>query len=204
MISVDYVNIWKNNLSKSEPWWIWVTLGVFTCSPLFHPLDLFHWDCLNKYAEEMPANTAPAGYSCPSCNVCIFPQENMVAPVAEKLRDYLTEVNWGRNGLGLPVVGFCFGFGCTCPYSFTGAVTVVCKTALRVVLLWFIEETFQSNLFLFLCVLFSIYYLQIDDNKSIEILLLYSKNKSCTYYFKEIKDKEVSLENFGFHFWVNA
>lgn len=51
----------------------------------------------------MPANTAPAGYSCPSCNVCIFPQENMVAPVAEKLRDYLTEVNWGRNGLGLPV-----------------------------------------------------------------------------------------------------
>ncbi|KAJ8045357.1 Zinc finger protein-like 1 [Holothuria leucospilota] len=64
--------------------------------------DVFHWDCLDKYAQQMPPNTAPAGYSCPSCNTCIFPQENMVAPVAEKLRELLQQVNWARTGLGLP------------------------------------------------------------------------------------------------------
>ncbi|XP_071832381.1 zinc finger protein-like 1 homolog [Apostichopus japonicus] len=66
--------------------------------------DVFHWECLDKYAEQMPPNTAPAGYSCPSCNTCIFPQENMVAPVAEKLREHLKAVTWARGGLGLPVL----------------------------------------------------------------------------------------------------
>lgn len=31
--------------------------------------DVFHWECLNKYAEGFPATTTPAGYRCPLCQV---------------------------------------------------------------------------------------------------------------------------------------
>lgn len=68
-------------------------------------LDVFHWMCLNKYAQQRPPNTAPAGYSCPTCNTCIFPPNNMATPVAESLCTLLQQVNWARAGLGLPLVG---------------------------------------------------------------------------------------------------
>nr|KAF6439549.1 zinc finger protein like 1 [Molossus molossus] len=35
--------------------------------------DLFHWACLNERAAQLPQNTAPAGYQCPSCSGPIFP-----------------------------------------------------------------------------------------------------------------------------------
>ncbi len=65
--------------------------------------DLFHWDCLNKCASSLPPNTAPAGYTCPNCEVCVFPPSNLVSPVGEALKKKLINVNWARIRLGLPL-----------------------------------------------------------------------------------------------------
>lgn len=66
--------------------------------------DVFHFVCLNQYAQKLPANTAPAGYTCPTCNAGIFPPSNMASPVVDMLRDTLSKVNWARAGLGLPLI----------------------------------------------------------------------------------------------------
>lgn len=66
--------------------------------------DLFHWACLNERASQLPRNTAPAGYQCPSCNSPIFPPNNLAGPVASALREKLATVNWARAGLGLPLI----------------------------------------------------------------------------------------------------
>ncbi|OWF38680.1 zinc finger protein-like 1 homolog [Mizuhopecten yessoensis] len=66
--------------------------------------DVFHWHCLNRYANQMPPNTAPAGYACPTCNAGIFPAQNVASPVAVELRQMLSQVNWARAGLGLPLI----------------------------------------------------------------------------------------------------
>ncbi|KAL6264144.1 hypothetical protein P5V15_004223 [Pogonomyrmex californicus] len=65
---------------------------------------MFHWICLDRYARDLPATTAPAGYACPTCRVCIFPQPKLVSPVADVLREKLATVNWARAGLGLPLL----------------------------------------------------------------------------------------------------
>nr|XP_048314113.1 zinc finger protein-like 1 isoform X3 [Myodes glareolus] len=66
--------------------------------------DLFHWACINERAAQLPRNTAPAGYQCPSCNGPIFPPANLAGPVASALREKLATVNWARAGLGLPLI----------------------------------------------------------------------------------------------------
>ncbi|XP_032090089.1 zinc finger protein-like 1 [Thamnophis elegans] len=66
--------------------------------------DLFHWSCLNEMANQLPQNTAPAGYQCPSCQGPIFPPTNLVSPVASALREKLSTVNWARAGLRLPLI----------------------------------------------------------------------------------------------------
>ncbi|XP_058382449.1 zinc finger protein-like 1 isoform X2 [Diceros bicornis minor] len=66
--------------------------------------DLFHWACLNERAAQLPRNTAPAGYQCPSCSGPIFPPANLAGPVASTLREKLATVNWARAGLGLPLI----------------------------------------------------------------------------------------------------
>ncbi|GAB1599678.1 zinc finger protein-like 1 [Argonauta hians] len=66
--------------------------------------DVFHWECLNQYALKMPPNTAPAGYTCPTCKHGLFPPNNLMSPVAESLREKLKTVNWARAGLGLPLI----------------------------------------------------------------------------------------------------
>ncbi|XP_053133878.1 zinc finger protein-like 1 [Hemicordylus capensis] len=66
--------------------------------------DLFHWSCLNEMANQLPKNTAPAGYQCSSCLGPIFPPANLVSPVASVLREKLSTVNWARAGLGLPLI----------------------------------------------------------------------------------------------------
>ncbi|XP_074644056.1 zinc finger protein-like 1 isoform X2 [Tubulanus polymorphus] len=66
--------------------------------------DIFHWDCINNYAKKLPKNTAPAGYQCPVCKSGLFPSVNQVSPVAESLRTLLSQVNWARAGLGLPLL----------------------------------------------------------------------------------------------------
>ncbi|KAL7730329.1 hypothetical protein ACLKA6_016575 [Drosophila palustris] len=65
---------------------------------------VYHWDCLNARQAGLPANTAPSGHQCPSCSVEIFPTSNLVSPVADALKNYLAQVNWGRNGLGLALL----------------------------------------------------------------------------------------------------
>lgn len=65
---------------------------------------VFHWVCLDKYARGMPSDTAPAGYTCPACNECIFPPDNLVSPVADQLRKLLSDVNWARAGLGMALL----------------------------------------------------------------------------------------------------
>ena len=65
---------------------------------------VFHWVCLDKWARSLPTDTAPAGYCCQICNECIFPSENLVSPVADALRKMLSEVNWARAGLGMPLL----------------------------------------------------------------------------------------------------
>jgi len=67
---------------------------------------LFRWSCLDAHCRSLPPDTAPAGYVCPipGCNTPIFPPENLVSPVADKLRSVLQDVNWARAGLGLPLL----------------------------------------------------------------------------------------------------
>ncbi|XP_014474503.1 PREDICTED: zinc finger protein-like 1 [Dinoponera quadriceps] len=65
---------------------------------------MYHWACLDQYARNLPATTAPAGYTCPVCRLCIFPQPKLVSPVADVLREKLAAVNWARAGLGLPLL----------------------------------------------------------------------------------------------------
>lgn len=67
-------------------------------------LHLFHWDCFDARASQLPDTTAPAGYKCPSCLEPIFPSENQQSPVIDKLKMKLQTVNWGRLGLGLPTL----------------------------------------------------------------------------------------------------
>ncbi|XP_023240437.1 zinc finger protein-like 1 isoform X2 [Centruroides sculpturatus] len=65
---------------------------------------VFHWNCLDNYACQLPAHTAPAGYTCPTCKTVLFPQKNLVSPVCDALKAKLQNVNWARPGLGLPVI----------------------------------------------------------------------------------------------------
>ncbi|GLH02186.1 hypothetical protein R5R35_012139 [Gryllus longicercus] len=65
---------------------------------------VYHWACLNNFAYSLPPTTAPAGYTCPSCKVGLFPASNLVSPVADVLREKLAGVNWARAGLGLPLL----------------------------------------------------------------------------------------------------
>jgi len=48
--------------------------------------DVFHLNCLDKYASQLPADTAPAGYQCPKCKECLFPPNNLVSPVVDVLK----------------------------------------------------------------------------------------------------------------------
>ncbi|CAH8437961.1 unnamed protein product [Heterobilharzia americana] len=62
-------------------------------------LDIFHWDCLNKYVLSLPPTTTPAGFLCPLCGHPIIPQANHGGPVAEALRTCLSEVDWAKGSL---------------------------------------------------------------------------------------------------------
>jgi len=67
---------------------------------------IFHLKCLDEHCKQYPANTAPAGYSCPACSSALFPPSNLVSPVADVLRTVLTNRPWAREGLGLPLLPF--------------------------------------------------------------------------------------------------
>ncbi|EDO40209.1 predicted protein [Nematostella vectensis] len=65
--------------------------------------DVFHLSCINNFAQSLPPNTAPAGYTCPNCKNGIFPPEKMVSPVVEQLKQKLSATSWAKAGLGIPV-----------------------------------------------------------------------------------------------------
>jgi len=65
---------------------------------------IFHWECFNEFQKQLPENTAPSGRKCPICADPILPPANLVSPVCEALRTKLSQVNWGRNDLGLPLL----------------------------------------------------------------------------------------------------
>jgi len=64
---------------------------------------VFHWTCLNKYCSTLPPNTAPAGYTCPDCNIPIFPSSSTPSPIYMVLKKKLATTEWARIGLGLPI-----------------------------------------------------------------------------------------------------
>lgn len=64
--------------------------------------DLFHWSCLNNYFQSFPAHTAPDGYTCPTCHSCIFPPSNLVSPVADQVRQKLSQASWANRLTNLP------------------------------------------------------------------------------------------------------
>lgn len=61
-------------------------------------------NCLNGYANELPSNTAPAGYTCPTCHRSLFPSSTATGPVAVTLQRTLSQVSWARIGLGMPLI----------------------------------------------------------------------------------------------------
>jgi len=67
-------------------------------------LHVFHWHCLDSWARQYPAHTAPAGYTCPVCRECIFPKPNQESPLVHSLKHTLGRANWARAGLGLPLI----------------------------------------------------------------------------------------------------
>ncbi|CAF1503563.1 unnamed protein product [Adineta ricciae] len=59
--------------------------------------DLFHWSCLDEYFRSFPSHTAPDGYTCPTCQMCVFPPSNLASPVAEQLRKKLATAHWATH-----------------------------------------------------------------------------------------------------------
>ncbi|PAV69140.1 hypothetical protein WR25_05791 [Diploscapter pachys] len=115
------VNVCEQCLVESHPSCVvqsylqWLTDSDYesTCGLCHHPLNesetirlqclhLLHWNCLNEWASNHPANTAPAGYRCPCCREKIFPASNQTSPLIEQLRAKLSQANWSRVAFGLP------------------------------------------------------------------------------------------------------
>ncbi|OXU19471.1 hypothetical protein TSAR_003135 [Trichomalopsis sarcophagae] len=67
---------------------------------------VYHWACLDAHCRSLPESNNPASYICPTCNVRIIPQPNLVSPVADVLREKLAGVNWARSAQGLPLLSF--------------------------------------------------------------------------------------------------
>lgn len=59
---------------------------------------------MDHFSRQLPATTAPRGYTCPSCKSPLFPPANLISPVADVLKEKLAGVNWARAGLGLPLL----------------------------------------------------------------------------------------------------
>ncbi|CAG2107170.1 unnamed protein product [Medioppia subpectinata] len=65
---------------------------------------IYHLSCLTQSANTLPANTAPAGYTCPACLKPIFPSQATNSPVVSALRRTLSDESWARIGLGMPLI----------------------------------------------------------------------------------------------------
>uniref|UniRef100_A0A5S6QWE2 Zinc finger protein-like 1 homolog n=1 Tax=Trichuris muris TaxID=70415 RepID=A0A5S6QWE2_TRIMR len=70
----------------------------FSCVRLLC-LHVFHVECLDKWAHNLPSNTAPAGYKCTVCEAMIFPRPNQIGPMVDALKASLGSAEWARVGL---------------------------------------------------------------------------------------------------------
>ena len=66
-------------------------------------LHVFHKHCLTKHAQSLPPTSAPASYTCLTCQEGVFPDPSNKSSIAEALRNSLATETWARPGLGLPV-----------------------------------------------------------------------------------------------------
>jgi len=57
--------------------------------------DVFHWHCLAKHFAALPAHTAPAGYTCPTCESRAIPTDSMSGPVVDAVRQAFSDTAWG-------------------------------------------------------------------------------------------------------------
>lgn len=60
-------------------------------------LDLFHKECLDKACNLLPNNTAPGGYTCPTCLAQILPSDVNAGHVAQALRISLSDSIWAKD-----------------------------------------------------------------------------------------------------------
>ena len=101
-----------------QPYLQWLEDSSYSSNCRFcnHPLQdevcirllcyhLFHWRCFNRYAQDHPANTSPAGYTCPDCNCSVFPPLASNSPLCLQLRNLLANAEWAKEGLGQTING---------------------------------------------------------------------------------------------------
>mmetsp|Transcript_4972 Transcript_4972/g.12369 ORF Transcript_4972/g.12369 Transcript_4972/m.12369 type:complete len:290 (-) Transcript_4972:126-995(-) len=57
-------------------------------------LELAHPSCIDTLALSLPANTAQAGYTCPSCSKPLVPPPSDLSPLAETVRSHIRKSAW--------------------------------------------------------------------------------------------------------------
>ena len=100
-----------------QPYLQWLEDSSYSSNCRFcsHPLEdeicirllcyhIFHWRCFNRYAQDHPSNTTPAGFTCPDCNISVFPPKASNSPVCLQLRNLLSNAEWAREGLSMNAV----------------------------------------------------------------------------------------------------
>eukprot|EP00026_Physarum_polycephalum_P013636 Phypoly_transcript_14058.p1 GENE.Phypoly_transcript_14058~~Phypoly_transcript_14058.p1 ORF type:complete len:246 (+),score=32.02 Phypoly_transcript_14058:53-790(+) len=63
-------------------------------------LDMFHPECIDVYASSLPANTALAGYTCPTCDKPILPAPANTSVLAQQIRKVFAHSPWAARVLG--------------------------------------------------------------------------------------------------------
>jgi len=65
-------------------------------------LDMFHPECIDVYASSLPANTAMAGYTCPTCDKPILPAPGNTSVLALEIRKAFAHSPWAARVMGTP------------------------------------------------------------------------------------------------------
>eukprot|EP00002_Diphylleia_rotans_P033009 TRINITY_DN6989_c0_g1_i1.p1 TRINITY_DN6989_c0_g1~~TRINITY_DN6989_c0_g1_i1.p1 ORF type:complete len:265 (-),score=36.45 TRINITY_DN6989_c0_g1_i1:183-977(-) len=60
-------------------------------------MHVFHTQCLDQYCMDLPIYTAPAGYSCPTCQVPIRPAVVGETGLHNKLTNYIRLSSWAKR-----------------------------------------------------------------------------------------------------------
>lgn len=63
-------------------------------------LDMFHPECIDVYASSLPANTALAGITCPTCDKPILPTSGNTSVLAQQIKTTFANSSWANRVLG--------------------------------------------------------------------------------------------------------